>query len=111
MKITAVLVVALLSLMGVVGDFFLKLASEQQHAIWNRWFPIGVVIYACTAFGWVVAMRHMKLATIGVVYSLCMILLLAAVGTVVFKERLNVAETAGIAMAVGALVLLSRFAG
>ena len=40
-----------------------------------------------------------------------MILLLAAVGTVVFKERLNVAEAAGIAMAVGSLVLLSRLAG
>ena len=111
MKIVAVLVVALLSLMGVVGDFFLKLASEQEQAIWNRWFPLGAVIYACTAFGWVVAMRHMKLATIGVVYSLCMILLLAALGTIVFKERLNAAEAAGIAMAVGSLVLLSRFAG
>jgi multidrug transporter EmrE-like cation transporter len=53
----------------------------------------------------------MKLATIGVIYSLCMILLLAALGIVVFKERLTIGELAGIVMAVCSLILLSRFVG
>ena len=95
----------------MTGDYFLKLASGEQHVLWNRWFLIGLAIYASTAFGWVFALRSMKLATIGVVYSLCMIVFLALVGIVLFKERLNVAEAAGIVMAIAALILLSRFAG
>ena len=110
-KITAIFVVVLLSLLGVTGDYFLKLASGEDRFIWNRCFPIGLAIYASTAFGWVYTLRHLKLATIGVVYSMCMILLLAALGIVVFKERLTLGELAGIVMAVGSLILLSRFAG
>ena len=42
-------------------------------------------------------MRHLKLATIGVVYSVSMILLLTAIGVVVFRESLNAYEVAGLA--------------
>lgn len=110
-KIVAIAVVVLLSVLGVVGDYFLKRASAEERFLWNRWFPVGIAIYASTAFGWVYALRNMKLATIGVVYSMCMILFLAILGIVVFKERLAIGELAGIAMAVGSLILLSRFAG
>ena len=55
-------------------------------------------------------MRHLKLATIGVVYSISMILLLTGVGVVFFREPLNAYEIAGLALAIGALVLLMRFA-
>ena len=51
-----------------------------------------------------------KLATIGVVYSVSMILLLTAIGSIVFRESLNAAEVVGILMAVSSLVLLMRFA-
>ncbi len=110
-KFAAILVVVLLSLLGVCGDYFLKLSSGEDRFLWNRWFPIGFAIYASTAFGWVYALKHMKLATIGVVYSLCMILFLAILGIVVFKERLTFGELAGIMMALGSLILLSRFTG
>jgi drug/metabolite transporter (DMT)-like permease len=55
-------------------------------------------------------MRHLKLATIGVVYSISMVLLLTAVGVVLFGESLNRYELAGIILAVASLVLLMRFA-
>jgi multidrug transporter EmrE-like cation transporter len=55
-------------------------------------------------------MRHLKLATIGVVYSISMVLLLTAVGVVLFGESLNYYELAGIVLAVASLVLLMRFA-
>jgi small multidrug resistance pump len=110
-RLSAILVVILLSILGVTGDYFLKLSSDEDRILWNRWFPIGLAIYATTAFGWVYALKHMKLATIGAVYSLCMILLLGVLGVVVFKERLTLGESVGILMAVGSLVLLSRFAG
>ena len=48
--------------------------------------------------------------TISVVYSISMVLLLTAVGVVLFDESLNYYELAGIVLAVASLVLLMRFA-
>jgi drug/metabolite transporter (DMT)-like permease len=55
-------------------------------------------------------MQHLKLATIGVVYSVSMILLLTGIGAVAFRETLTVYEIAGIVLAVASLILLVRFA-
>lgn len=98
------------SVVGVLGDYLLKLASAQKNPLRSGWFYVGFAVYASTAFGWVYVMRHLKLATIGVVYSVSMILLLTAIGALVFKESLNPYELAGMAMAIGSLVLLMRFA-
>jgi drug/metabolite transporter (DMT)-like permease len=106
----AVAVTVAFSLVGVVGDYFLKLASGREQPLRSGWFYLGFALYASTAFGWVYVMRHLKLATIGVVYSVSMVLLLTAVGVVLFRETLNAAEWAGIGLAVAALVLLTRFA-
>lgn len=105
----AILVVVAFSALGVVGDYFLKIASSQDVALKSSAFYVGFAIYASTAFGWVYVMRHLKLATIGVVYSVSMILLLTAIGLFRFKESLSGYEVAGIAMAVASLVLLIRF--
>ena len=98
------------SCLGVLGDYFLKLASAEATPLRTRWFYVGFVVYASTAFGWVFVMRHLKLATIGVVYSVSMVLLLTGIGVVRFREPLNYYEIAGLAMAVAALILLVRFA-
>ena len=98
------------SVVGVVGDYLLKLASEQKIPLRSGWFYIGFVVYASTAFGWVYVMRHLKLATIGAVYSVSMILLLTGVGVAAFRQPLNAYEVAGLAMAIGSLILLMRFA-
>ena len=105
----AVGVTVAFSCLGVLGDYFLKLASASDAPLRTRWFYIGFVIYASTAFGWVFVMKHLKLATIGVFYSVAMIVLLTLVGTLGFGERLSAVEVAGILMGVGALLLLSRF--
>lgn len=106
----AIFVTIAFSALGVVGDYFLKLASGQPEWFKSKWFYIGFAIYASTAFGWVFVMRHLKLATIGVVYSVSMILLLSAIGIIGFRESLSTYEYLGIAMAIGSLVLLVRFA-
>ncbi len=98
------------SVVGVVGDCLLKLASERKAPLRSGWFYLGFAVYASTAFGWVYVMRHLKPATIGAVYSVSMILLLTAVGVVAFRQPLNAFEVAGLAMAIGSLVLLMRFA-
>jgi drug/metabolite transporter (DMT)-like permease len=105
----AILVTVAFSVVGVVGDYFLKLASAKDESLKTPAFYIGFVIYASTAFGWVFVMKHLKLATVGVVYCVSMVLLLTAVGVVAFQEKLNAYEIAGIAMAVASLLLLTRF--
>jgi drug/metabolite transporter (DMT)-like permease len=106
----AVLVTVTFSVVGVVGDYFLKLASGREQPLRTGWFYVGFALYASTAFGWVFVMRHLKLATISVLYSVSMVLLLTAVGVVLFREALNYYEVTGIVLAVASLVLLMRFA-
>ncbi len=98
------------SAVGVLGDYLLKLASAQKNPLRSGWFYLGFVVYASTAFGWVYVMRHLKLATIGVVYSVSMILLLTGISGIAFRESLNAYEIAGLVLAVASLVLLMRFA-
>ena len=104
------LVTIAFSVVGAVGDYFLKLASAREEPLRTRWFYLGFALYASTAFGWVFVMRHLKLATISVLYSISMVLLLTAIGVMLFRESLNYFEVIGIVLAVASLVLLMRFA-
>jgi small multidrug resistance pump len=104
-----VLVTIAFSALGVLGDYFLKLASTKVNSLTTPWFYIGFAVYASTAFGWVFVMKHLKLATISVVYSVSMILLLTAIGVVFFRESLSYYEVAGLVLAIASLILLVRF--
>ena len=106
----AVLVTIAFSVIGVLGDYFLKLASAREQPLRTGWFYLGFALYASTAFGWVFVMRHLKLATISVLYCVSLVLLLTAIGVVLFRESLNYFEMIGIVLAVVSLVLLMRFA-
>jgi drug/metabolite transporter (DMT)-like permease len=88
-KTLAVIVTIAFSVVGVLGDYFLKLASAKEDSLKTPWFYIGFALYAATAFGWVFVMKHLKLATISVLYSVSMVVLLTTVGVVVFRESLN----------------------
>jgi undecaprenyl phosphate-alpha-L-ara4N flippase subunit ArnF len=93
----------------VIGDWFLKVASQSRESPFgNKGFVIGVILYAVCAFGWVYVMQHMKLSTIGVVYSVSTVLMLTALGVLRFGETLTRGEWAGIGCAVLSVVLLSR---
>jgi drug/metabolite transporter (DMT)-like permease len=108
-KTIAVLITIAFSVIGVLGDYFLKLASEREQPLRTGWFYLGFILYASTAFGWVFVMSHLKLATIGVLYSVSLVLLLTAIGVALFREPLNHFEMVGIVLAVASLVLLMRF--
>src|SRR5262245_34824630 len=109
-KTLAVVVTLAFSVVGVLGDYFLKLASREQDSLRTPWFYVGFALYAATAFGWVFVMKHLKLGTISVLYSVSMVVLLTAVGVVIFRESLNYAEVLGLFLAISALFLLIRFA-
>ena len=109
-KTLAVLITITFSVIGVLGDYFLKLASGREQPLRTSWFYLGFALYASTAFGWVFVMKYLKLATISVLYSVSLVLLLTGIGVVLFRESLNYFEVIGIVLAVTSLVLLIRFA-
>jgi small multidrug resistance pump len=109
-KTLAVLVTIAFSVIGVLGDYFLKLASGREQPLRSTSFYLGFALYASTAFGWVFVMKYLKLATISVLYSVSLVLLLTAMGVALFRESLHYLEMIGIVLAVVSLVLLMRFA-
>lgn len=102
--------VVVLAAMTIGGDWLLKLASMKERAFTSPEFALGGLLYALTAVGWVIAMRHMTLGAIGVWFSIAVMLMLTALGVVAFKETLGAREMLGIALAIAALALMSRFA-
>ncbi|HTJ19011.1 MAG TPA: SMR family transporter [Steroidobacteraceae bacterium] len=100
-----------LSGVGVAADAVLKLASSRTHPFLTEWFVLGCVLTAAFAVGWVFLMQSMKIATAGIVYAVSSALLLVLVGVVCFGERLTASEVTGVAMALGAVVLLGRLTG
>jgi small multidrug resistance pump len=104
-------VVALLAAFVAVGDYFIKLASLETDPISNHWFWVGFAIYGASTFGWVYAMPHLKLATLGILFSLVTVLLLAGIGVGVFGETLNRYELVGLALGVVSMILLARVGG
>ncbi len=105
----AIILTVFLGLAGVVGDFFIKLASNSPKSPIIKWFVIGAVIWASVAFGWYHVYKYLKLSTSAVFYAISTILFLTSVSVFYFKEKLNIYEIIGIAMAIGSLILLKRF--
>lgn len=103
------LVVLGMALFTTAGDYCLKRAS-QQTSLANRWLAGGCLIYGATALGWAWTMRYLKLATIGAMYSILMVLLMALLGFLVFRETLGRIEIMGILCALISIALLARFA-
>jgi small multidrug resistance pump len=106
----AVLLTIGFSAFGVLGDYFLKRASLQDYPVKTWTFVVGFTVYASTAFGWLFVMRYLKLGTIGVVYSVSMIVLLTLTGVIVFGESISKYEVLGVILAIAALALLIRHA-
>ncbi len=104
----AVLITILLSTVGVAGDYFLKVASSSERPFATGAFALGLGLIASTAFGAVLAMRQLKLASLASVYCVSTILLLALIGRVSFHEKLSHPEMVGVACAVLSVILLFR---
>ncbi len=95
--------------MTMFGDYLLKLASMKPGGLTTPEFVGAVVIYALSAVGWLFAMRHLSLAAIGVYYSMLMLILLAAMGVLLFGEKLAPREILGIVLACASIGLMARF--
>lgn len=99
----------LLSLATSIGDFFVKKASQQQKISWIWLLVAGSFIYACTALGWFMVLKKMKLSSSAVIYSMCIVLFSVSIGVFYFKERLHPLEILGVTMALASMLLLYRY--
>jgi small multidrug resistance pump len=104
-----IVIASVLALLGVAGDFFIKLSSATEHPYKSWSFYVGLIIYALTAFGWVYAFRYLKLSTLGVIYGVVTVLALVVLGVLYFKESINIYEAFGVVLGISSIVLLSRF--
>lgn len=107
---SAPFIVLAIVLLTAAGDYFLKVASSKDTGHFSPEFLLGAALYMLTAAGFLLVMRHMSLASIGVWYSVLTILFMTALGVVVFDEAISRREIAGILMAFGALGLMNRVA-
>lgn len=98
-----------LSAVTVLSDYFVKMASLQQ-SLWNRWIVVGILISCPTAFGWAYIMRNMKLSTLGIIYGVSCIVMLAIMSVVVFHEKINAMEIFGIFLGIVSIIIMYKFA-
>jgi EamA domain-containing membrane protein RarD len=108
MKYLSILAVVLMVSMALAADYLLKLAGSKD-SIFNRYFAGGMMLYSLTAFVWYFVLRNIKFSEANVFYSIFTVLLSAVIGVVVFKEHISIIEIIAIAMAIGSLIILSRF--
>jgi multidrug transporter EmrE-like cation transporter len=102
------LLILLIAVFTLVGDYFLKLASQREASFASVAFVVGILVYGSTAVGWVLVMKHLPLASIGVWYSIITICLLTGLGVFVFGEQVN---TSGLALLGGGAGLALLIAG
>ncbi len=65
--------------------------------------------YALSAFGWVYVLRWFKLSTIGAIYSIVLIGMLAIIGVTAFSEKITTTEIIGLILACVSIIILTRF--
>jgi|688.fasta_scaffold197323_4 small multidrug resistance pump len=103
------LIVTFIVFTTVGADYFLKVSSGMTQSFVSPQFWIGASLYSVTAAGWMLAMKHLSLATIGVYYSILTILFLTILGVFVFKESVTLREFIGIALAIASISLMTKF--
>lgn len=105
-----VAVTLIISAVCIAGDYFLKVASKANSPFRTRAFLYGTVIFGATSIGWVVVLRHLKLAAVGTTYGVSTVLFMALLGWLVFGESLRWHELFGVTLGLASIVLLWRFA-
>lgn len=98
-----------LTIFTVLGDSFLNKAGKHNSFFANRDFLIGLIVYAVTAFIWVLIYKNAKFAISGSVYSVASILMFVLIGVFMFHETLGKTELLGIGLGIVSLALLGKF--
>lgn len=108
---SSLVIVLAISLLTLLGDLCIKLASTHDQGLWSLVFVLGLLLYAVPAYGWFFLMRSHSLAAIGVIYSAATLLLLAGLGHFAFGETLGPRQVAALLLALGSVLLMDAEAG
>ena len=100
-------VLALCVGLTVLGDYCIKLSTQQAAGLRSPVFLLGALFYGIPALGWFYLMSHHSLATAGVYYSAATIVFLAGLGVIVFKEPLTWRDMMGLTLAIAAVFVMS----
>ena len=90
----------------IAGDIALKYSTTSEAAQYNYNLFIGIALYSATAIGWAKLMRTYELIDIAVLYSSATIILLSAVGVLMFGEQLSIRRTIGVCLALASILLI-----
>ncbi|MER5174069.1 hypothetical protein [Thioclava kandeliae] len=101
------LLVALVIILTIGGDYALKNASLKTTPLFNSWLALGAFTYALTSFGWVILMQNHNLGYIAVVYNAANIVALLGLGLFFFGETLTPKQYAGIGAAIVSTILMN----
>lgn len=102
------LLLAVITIMTLLGDYCIKLATHKDTGLYSPLFMVGAVFYGIPAVGWFFLMKSHSLAMVGVMYSASTLVLLTLMGFVVFKESLGWREIAGLSLAISAVIVMSQ---
>ena len=104
----SVSLLATITVLTLLGDYCIKLATNKETGIYSTWFVIGALLYGIPAVGWFFLMKSHSLAMIGVMYSASTLVLLTMMGFFVFKEAMGWREVIGLTLAITAVVVMSQ---
>ena len=103
-----ILILVAITAITLLGDYFIKLASDKPDGLTTHTFAFGLILYGLPAIGWFFLMRSHSLVVIGVLYSASTVLLLAALGGLVFKEAFGCREAVGMMLAISAVIVVGQ---
>jgi multidrug transporter EmrE-like cation transporter len=108
MRMGTVLILTIATALTLAGDYCIKVASGDQDGLSSKTFMLGALLYAMPSVAWFFLMRSHSLAAVGVYYSAAVIILLATLGCLVFKEAFGLREVVGLSLAIASVVVMSR---
>jgi len=106
MNTTLILIAVIIS--TSLGDYLIKLASAREAGLSSLPFLLGAVFYGLPAIGFFHLMRGHSLAAVGVFYSTTTIILMAAMGALIFKEAFGLREGIGVGLAVLSVIVIGH---
>lgn len=105
---TSFVLLALVTVMTVGGDYFIKTATGHAAGMHSALFVVGAALYGLSAIGWFYLMRTHTLTWLAVSYSAATLVFVALLGVVAFGETLRSRDVLAMAMALGALFLINQ---
>ena len=97
---------ALAIALEVAGTFFLKLSNGFERAHWG---VLSIVLYSACFSVFAPALKALPVGIAYAIWSGVGIVLITAIGWVAFKQRLDTAALAGMALIVAGVVVIQLF--